>query len=291
MKKARQEKKVTLADDENLIGLYIKDISRYPMMDRDEEAATAEKAAKGDKAATTRLVNANLRFVIMVAKKYQGHGLSLPDLISEGNIGLLEAIKHFDVKKGNRFISYAMWWIRQAILKAISEKTRMIRLPSNKVNESLAVNKSAGMIAELTSTKEDEAREVGLMLDMEPEKVAKLMKIRNEPVSLDTPLYADSKRPDTVGDIIEDNLHDAPEDITYKDLLHTEIERVLGSLDEKEAAILRCRYGIDDDEPLSLQEIGDKFNISKERVRQIEQKALKHLRLPVRSKRLKQYVA
>jgi RNA polymerase primary sigma factor len=273
--------------EENTLALYLREINRIPLLTREEEETTAREAAKGSKRAQDKLVNANLRFVVNVAKKYQGQGLPLEDLISEGNIGLLNAVKRFDVEKGYHFISYAVWWIRQAILKAICEKSRMIRLPLNRVNELVQIEKARRFVQ---GNGESEIQEVARLLDMDPSKVAELVNISRDMVSLENPLY-EEKDSSSLGDFIEADQYQAPDALALESALQDDIEMVLDTLDKKEAEVIRFRYGLGNKAPLSLKEIGDRFDLTKERIRQIEKKALKRLRHPARLKVLENYVA
>jgi RNA polymerase primary sigma factor len=278
-----------LNSDENTLSLYLKEINRIPLLTREEEDRVAREAAKGNKAARDKLVNANLRFVVNVAKKYQGQGLPLSDLISEGNIGLLSAVERYEADKGYHFISYAVWWIRQAILKAVCEKSRMIRLPLNRANELVQIEKARKVVQDLHNT-EAEVKEVARLLNMNAEHVAEIINISRDLVSLENPIYAD-KDSSIVGDFIEDENYKAPEDHAVEAALEEDIESVLDTLNTKEAEVIRCRYGLGNKTPLSLKEIGDRFNLTKERIRQIEKKALKRLQHPSRQKLLASYVA
>jgi RNA polymerase primary sigma factor len=274
--------------DENVLAMYINEIIKIPLLTREEENATARAAARGEKAALNKLVNANLRFVVNVAKRYQGQGLPLSDLISEGNIGLMNAVARFDVEKGYHFISYAVWWIRQAILKAICEKSRMIRLPMNRAGELVRIERARKELRELTNS-ENEIREVAAMLNMDQTLVADLINISREMVSLDTPVFDDSETP--LGEHIQDDVFQSPYDFAEQSVMHDDIESVLNTLDKKEAEVLRCRYGIGIGAGMTLREVGDRFNLTKERIRQIEMKAIKRLQHPKRIKILQNYVA
>jgi RNA polymerase primary sigma factor len=275
--------------DENILSLYLREINRIPLLTREEEDAAARAAAKGDKKAQDKLANANLRFVVNIAKKYQGQGLPLSDLISEGNIGLLNAIERYDVDKGYHFISYAVWWIRQAILKAICEKSRMIRLPLNRANELVQIEKARKLIHDNHSP-DAEIKEIARLLDMGPSHVSDIINISRELVSLESPVSSD-KDASTVADFIEDDGYASPDQNAVKTALSDDIETVLGTLNEKEADIIRFRFGLGDNVPMSLKEIGDRFNLTKERIRQIEKKALKRLQHPSRKQLLESYVA
>lgn len=293
METKTKQKRVTTAsasfDDENIISLYLKEINKIPLLTREEENHYARLAAQGDQAAKEKLVNANLRFVVNVSKKYQNQGLPLSDLINEGNIGLMNAIERFDVDKGFHFISYAVWWIRQAILKAISEKARMIRLPLNRANELVQIDKAR---KELQSGKaeEPEVEEIAEATMMDKDHVANLINISQDLVSLETPVYAD-KGASQLGDFIEDRDYRAPEDVALENSLKDDINKVLKTLSEKEAEIIQYRYGLNGRTPLSLKDIGDKYSLTKERIRQIEKKAIKRLQHPSRSMHLESYTA
>jgi RNA polymerase primary sigma factor len=275
--------------DENILSIYLKEINKIPLLSREEEDSIAREAVKGNKTARDKLVNANLRFVVNVAKKYQGQGLPLSDLISEGNIGLMNAIKRYDVDKGYHFISYAVWWIRQSILKAICEKSRMIRLPLNRANELVQIEKARKMVQDGQSA-EVEVAEIARMLDMGPSHVADIINISRELVSLESPVYT-GKDASILGDFIEDQDYKAPDEYAMDSALHSDIESVLETLNQKEAEIIRFRYGLGKRAPMSLKEIGDHFNLTKERIRQIEKKALKRLQHPSRKCLLESYVA
>jgi RNA polymerase primary sigma factor len=273
--------------EETTLALYLREINRIPLLSREEEDEIAREAAKGSKKAQDKLVNANLRFVVNVAKKYQGQGLPLEDLISEGNIGLLNAVQRFDVDKGYHFISYAVWWIKQAVLKAICEKSRMIRLPLNRVNELVQIEKARKFVQDGT---ESEVQEVARLLNMDPDKVAELLSISRDMISLENPIY-EEKNSSSLGDFIEAEQYRSPDVQAIESALQDDIEMVLDTLDKKEADVIRFRYGLGNKAPLSLKEIGDRFDLTKERIRQIEKKALKRLQHPARRKVLETYVA
>jgi RNA polymerase primary sigma factor len=275
--------------DENILSMYLKEINKIPLLTKEEEDQIARAAARGSKAAQDKLANANLRFVVNVAKKYQGQGLPLSDLISEGNIGLLNAIERYDVDKGYHFISYAVWWIRQAILKAICEKSRMIRLPLNRANELVQIEKARKLVQDGQGA-EAEINEIARLLDMDAAHVEDLVNISRELISLENPVYAD-KDSSLLGDFIEDESYLPPDEQAVTSALQADIETVLNTLNPKEADIIRYRFGLGDNVPMSLKEIGDRFNLTKERIRQIEKKALKRLQHPSRQRLLESYVA
>ena len=280
------KQKASLNNDENSLAMYLDEINHIPLLTREEETTYAREAAKGNIAARNKLVNANLRFVVNVAKKYQGQGMPLEDLISEGNIGLLNAIERYDVEKGYHFISYAVWWIRQAVLKAICEKSRMIRLPLNRANELVQIEKARRLVPE----GESEIKEVARLLDMDPGHIEDLLTVSRDMVSLENPLY-DEKDSSTLGDFIEATKYRSPDALAMESALHDDIEQLLGGLDKKEAEVIRFRYGLGNKAPLSLKEIGDRFNLTKERIRQIEKKAIRRLQHPASRNVLKTYVA
>jgi len=274
--------------DENVLSLYLKEINRIPLLTREEEEKLARSAAKNDVIAKEKLIRANLRFVVNVAKKYQNQGLPLADLISEGNIGLMNAIDRFDVEKGYHFISYAVWWIRQAILKAICEKSRMIRLPLNRANELVQIEKVKKDIQSERSA-EPETAEIARRLDIEQDHVAELLNISRDLISLDTPVYSE-KDSSLLGDFVEDKNYRSPETDTVENALKVDINNVLKTLNEKESEIIQYRFGLNGRRPLSLKEIGSKYKLTKERIRQIEKKALRRLQHPSRSQYLKAYL-
>lgn len=274
--------------DESVLGMYLKEINRIPLLTREEENELALRAKNGDKFARDKIVRANLRFVVNVSKKYQGRGLDLTDLISEGNIGLLNAIERFDVNRGYHFISYAVWWIRQSILKAIGEKGRAIRLPSNRANE-LAKIEGARKSVVGSKSEDQEFEEVAEMLHMDKVHVREMIYISREMASLDAPVGGESDDR-TFGEYIED-IKNLPENAVMEESMHDEINKVIDTLQPKEAAILKMRYGIGVEKPMSLQEIGTICNLTKERVRQIENRALVRMRQPHRASRLSVYVA
>jgi len=275
--------------DENVLSIYLKEINRIPLLSRDGEDKYARLAATGDQHARDMLVKSNLRFVVNVAKKYQNQGMPLADLISEGNIGLINAIEKYDVDKGYHFISYAVWWIRQAILKAICEKSRMIRLPLNRANELVQIEKARKMI-EGAMTEGEEIREIARLLEMDPDHVADIVAVSRELVSLETPVF-DERDSSVVGDFIENSSYVAPEDYVVDQNLKEDINEVLRTLSDKEREVIEYRFGLNGRRAMSLKEIGDRFHLTKERIRQIEKNALRRLSQANRSEILESYVA
>ncbi|MDR2729879.1 MAG: RNA polymerase sigma factor RpoD/SigA [Treponema sp.] len=291
MKKLK-ERKVKLTGngkaDENYLALYFSEFVKYPLLNREEEEKTAKAAAAGDMKAREKLINSNLRFVVNVAKRYQGHGLPLEDLISEGNIGLINAVDRFDAGKGNHFITYAIWWIRQTILSALCEKSRMIRLPVNRVTELIRIEQAKKMINSNLSFN-DEINEIAKICNMDKRHVIELINVSRDMLSLENPFSDNQELP--LGDIIEDDMYSSPDKTTEKKMLKDDIDIALDSLNKSEAEILRSHYGLGSQSAMTLKEIGQRYNISKERVRQIEVKALGRLRHPARRKMLQSYVA
>ena len=279
--------------DENVLATYLKEINKIPLLSNEEEVELAEKAAAGDKLAKNKIINANLRFVVTIAKKYQKKGLDIEDLISEGNIGLINAIEKFDVSKGYRVISYAVWWIRQSILKAICEKSRPIRLPLNRANELVRIEHAKKELYStgLSLNEEDEITEVANMLNMDSTHVREMINISKEMASLDSEIYGKDNSYITMGEMLEDTRYAAPDTKLIEEDMNRELNDVIDTLKPNEAQVLRMRYGLDGQKPMSLKEVGEAFDLTKERIRQIEKIAIKRMRCPVRARRLSSYVA
>ncbi|MBR5927795.1 MAG: sigma-70 family RNA polymerase sigma factor [Spirochaetia bacterium] len=274
--------------DENTLAIYLKEINRIPLLSREDEEKYATLAAQGDKEAREILIKSNLRFVVNVAKKFRNKGLPMSDLINEGNIGLINAIEKYDVTRGYHFISYAVWWIRQAILKAIGEKSKMIRLPLNRFGELVQIDKARKVMYEALG-REPDASEIAEHLNMDRRDVAELLNISREYVSLDAPVKAGTRDASLVGDFIEDKNVPQPEDAAVNESLRTEVGKLLEKLPEKEAAILKQRYGLGGEKPKSLKEIGDLFHLTKERIRQIEKRAILRLKAMPMTQELQAY--
>ena len=276
--------------DENILAMYLKEINKVPMISHEEEVELAQKAQAGDKAAKDKLVNANLRFVVNVAKKYQNHGLDMTDLISEGNIGLMTAIEKFDVSKGYHFISYAVWWIRQSILKAICEKSRAIRLPLNRANELVQIEHARKSIHG-KKTEHQEYEEIAKLLNMSTSHVREMINISREMVSLDAEVSGSDSSKANIADFQEDTINERPEEKVIEQSMSKDINRVLETLKPNESRVIRMRYGLNGAKPMSLKEVGDVFHLKKERIRQIEKKAIRRLKHPTRMSKLEAYVA
>lgn len=279
-----------MKNHDEVLTMYLKEINKVPLLTREEEIELSKKAKKGDKAARDKMIKANLRFVVRVAKKYQNHGLDLTDLISEGNIGLMNAIEKFEPSRGYHFISYAVWWINQSILKALSEKSRAIRLPLNRANELVRIEYASNLING-TLTETEEVEQISDMLNMPESKVRELLNISNGMVSLDAKVSASENDNSVVGDYFEDETYDRPEEHTVEVALKDDVNSLLKTLRPNEEKVIRLRYGLGGYKPMSLQEIGEQCNLTKERVRQIEKKAIFRLQNPSRIKRLEGYLA
>ena len=276
--------------DDEVLAIYLKDINKIPLLTREEENDLAAKAKKGDKAAKDKIVVANLRFVVNIAKKYQNHGLDLTDLISEGNIGILTAIEKFEPAKGYHFISYAVWWIRQSILKAICEKSRTIRLPLNRANELVQIE-HARKIVHGKKSEAQEFEEIAQMLNMTPAHVRDMINISRDMISLDAEINSADNEHTSVADFQEDTINKKPDELAIENAIVEEIDTVLETLRPNEAKVIRMRYGLNGTKPMSLKEVGDACNLTKERIRQIEKHAIVRLQHPTRARRLSSFVA
>lgn len=279
-----------MTHDENILAMYLKEINKIPMISHEEELELAAKAQAGDANARNKLVNSNLRFVVNVAKKYQNHGLDLTDLISEGNIGLLTAVEKFDPAKGYHFISYAVWWIRQNILKSICEKSRAIRLPLNRANELVQIEHARKIVGN-KKTEQQEFEEIAQMLNMNASHVRDMINISRDMVSLDAEINDGETNHTKVSDFIEDNTYERPEDTAIENSLKEEISTVVNTLRPNEAKVINLRYGLTGSKPMSLKEVGNECNLTKERIRQIEKHAIVRLQHPTRIRRLEAFVA
>ena len=277
------------SNDENVLSIYLKEINSIPLLSREDEDKYARQAAAGDKKAREILIKSNLRFVVNVAKKYQNKGIPLSDLINEGNIGLMNAIEKYDVDRGYHFISYAVWWIKQSILKSIGEKSRMIRLPLNRAGELVQIERAK---KELLAEKgiDPELQEIADAVGLDEEHVRDLIEISRELVSIDNPVKAGEKESALLSDYIVDTKTPKPEDIVIDNSLKVEINKLLETLSEKEADIIEQRFGLNGLIPMSLKEIGDRYNLTKERIRQIEKKAIDRLKHVSRSQYLEAFV-
>ena len=266
---------------------YLKEIGRIPLLDSEGEKELAEKMITGDEDAKLRLVESNLRLVVSIAKKYLGRGMYFLDLIQEGNLGLMKAVEKFDYTKGYKFSTYATWWIRQAITRAIADQARTIRIPVHMVETIHKVSKySRQMLQELG--REPTAEEIGDKIGMSADKVREILKISQDPVSLETPIGEEEDS--HLGDFIPDDETPAPADAAASTILREVIERELHTLSDREAAVIKLRFGLCDGTPRTLEEVGKQFEITRERIRQIEAKALRKLRHPSRARHLRGFL-
>ncbi len=266
---------------------YLQEIGEVPLLTPEQEIELARKIKKGDQTALEKLAEANLRFVVSVAKQYQNQGLTLGDLINEGNLGLIKAAKRFDETRGFKFISYAVWWIRQSILQALAEQSRVVRLPLNRVG---ALNKIGKAFSNLEQEfeREPSANEIAEELAMTPYEVSDTLKISGKHLSLDAPFnQGDDNR---LLDVIQDEHQAPPDDILLNESLRIEVKRALTTLSEREAEVIKLYFGLDREHPLTLEEIGERFNLTRERVRQIKEKAIRRLRHTSRSRMLRSYL-
>ncbi len=276
----------SLAQSDSL-RLYLREISRIPLLTPAREAELAERAERGDSDARNQLIMANLRLVVSIAKKYVGQGLSLEDLIGEGNIGLIRAVTKFDYKKGFRFSTYATWWIKQAITRAILEGTRVVRLPVYIMEEVMRVKRIMRQLYQEMG-REPSPESIGERLGMSPERVNELLIWAEKVFSLDAPLSDEEEN--TLGDIIEDARERGPMEVTNQQLLREEIRKVLNQLTTRERQVIELRFGLIDDHDHTLEEVGRKLKVTRERVRQIEERAIRKLRHPQASRYLKDYL-
>jgi len=266
---------------------YLQEIGKINLLTPEQEIELAIRIRKGEQAALEDLAKANLRFVVSVAKQYQNQGLSLGDLINEGNLGLLKAAKRFDETRGFKFISYAVWWIRQSILQALAEQSRIVRLPLNRVG---ALNKIGKAYSNLEQEfeREPNADELAKELDMDASEIADTLKMSGRHVSMDAPFTQGEEN--NLLDVIESDLQPSPDHLLMDESLKEEIERALSTLTEREAEVIKLYFGLDKENSLTLEEIGERFNLTRERVRQIKEKAIRRLRHISRSKNLKAYL-
>ena len=272
---------------EDPVRMYLKEIGKVPLLSADEEVELAKRMAEGDEDAKKRLAEANLRLVVSIAKRYVGRGMLFLDLIQEGNLGLIKAVEKFDYHKGFKFSTYATWWIRQAITRAIADQARTIRIPVHMVE---TINKLIRVSRQLLQElgREPTPEEIAKEMDMPVERVREILKISQEPVSLETPIGEEEDS--HLGDFIQDDNVPVPADAAAFTLLKEQLEEVLGTLTEREQKVLTLRFGLEDGRARTLEEVGKEFNVTRERIRQIEAKALRKLRHPSRSRKLKDYL-
>ena len=272
---------------EDPVRMYLKEIGKVPLLSADEEVELAKRMAEGDEDAKKRLAEANLRLVVSIAKRYVGRGMLFLDLIQEGNLGLIKAVEKFDYHKGFKFSTYATWWIRQAITRAIADQARTIRIPVHMVE---TINKLIRVSRQLLQElgREPTPEEIAAELDMPVERVREILKISQEPVSLETPIGEEEDS--HLGDFIQDDNVPVPAEAAAQTLLKEQLDEVLDTLTEREQKVLRLRFGMDDGRSRTLEEVGKEFDVTRERIRQIEAKALRKLRHPSRSRKLRDYL-
>jgi len=274
-------------DEDRSLDLYLREIGETPLIDADEEVRLAKQIKQGSKNALEALTKANLRFVVSVAKQYQNQGLSLADLINEGNIGLIKAAKRFDETRGFKFISYAVWWIRQAILQALAEQSRIVRLPLNRVGTLHKIGKVSSSL-EQGLGREPSPDEIARELDLSEMEVSDTLKISNSHLSLDAPFSISEDN--SLIDILEDEYQPAPDEELLEHSLKMEIEKALDTLTPREAEVISLYFGLNHEKALTLEEIGARFSLTRERVRQIKEKAIRRLRHASRSRSLRAYL-
>ena len=272
---------------EDPVRMYLKQIGKVPLLSAEEEIELAKRMEEGDEAAKKRLAEANLRLVVSIAKRYVGRGMLFLDLIQEGNLGLIKAVEKFDYRKGYKFSTYATWWIRQAITRAIADQARTIRIPVHMVE---TINKLIRVSRQLLQElgREPQPEEIAEKMDMSVDRVREILKISQEPVSLETPIGEEEDS--HLGDFIQDDNVPVPADAAAFTLLKEQLVEVLNTLTDREQKVLRLRFGLDDGRARTLEEVGKEFNVTRERIRQIEAKALRKLRHPSRSRKLKDYL-
>ena len=263
--------------DIEVLSTYLKAIDKIPLLTYEEEYDLALKAKNGDKKARERLINSNLRFVVSVAKKFRGQGIPLEDLINEGNIGLMTAVDKFEPEKGYHFISYAVWWVRQAILKALAEQSRPVRLPLNRSNELIQIVRAKNELLKSGENSDPSAEDIAEKTGLERNLVKSLMDITREMISFDSPIKGDEEGDSSYFDFVEDKSQ-TPEEDVVNHMMEKDVRSLLGVLGDKERDIIEKRYGFNGREPMSLKAIGDEYNLTKERIRQIEKSALEKLR-------------
>ena len=272
---------------EDPVRMYLKEIGTVPLLSPEEETRLAKRKSEGDEVAKERLIEANLRLVVSIAKRYTGRGMSFLDLVQEGNLGLIKGVEKFDYEKGYKLSTYATWWIRQSVTRALADQARTIRVPVHMVE---TINRMSKMQRKLTLELgyEPSTQELAVALDMSEEKVLEIMQIAREPASLETPIGEEDDS--NLGDFVADNNTVTPEANIESVMLREHIDILLGDLKEREKQVIVLRFGLEDGHPRTLEEVGKEFNVTRERIRQIEAKALRKLRNPVRSKKIKDFL-
>jgi RNA polymerase primary sigma factor len=288
MRQLKISKQVTNRETASL-DKYLQEIGRVDLINAEEEVELARRIKQSDQAALAKLVNANLRFVVSVSKQYQNQGLSLPDLINEGNLGLIKAAQRFDETRGFKFISYAVWWIRQSILQALAEQSRIVRLPLNKIGSINKINKTFARL-EQEYEREPSADEIAAALELSPEDIKEALRNTGRHVSMDAPLATGDENTSNMYDVMQSEDTPSPEGTLISESLRKEIERALSTLTAREADVVRLYFGLNGEHALTLEEIGERFDLTRERVRQIKEKAIRRLKHTSRSRLLKTYL-
>ncbi len=286
MRQLKISKQVTNRDTPSL-DKYLQEIGKVDLIGPEEEVALARRIKEGDSEALAKLVRANLRFVVSVAKQYQNQGMSLPDLINEGNMGLMKAARRFDETRGFKFISYAVWWIRQSILQSLAEQTRIVRLPVNKIGSINRVNKAFARL-EQEFEREPSSQEIAELLEMIPEDVKESLKTNHRTISMDAPISGEDEN--NMYDVMQNPDVSSPDKNLIYESLAWEIERALNSLSKREAKVLKLYFGLGMKHPYTLEEIGEELNLTRERVRQIKERAIRRIQYTTRCKILKTYL-
>ena len=286
MRQLKITKQVTNRETASL-DKYLQEIGKVELISAEEEVELAQRIKQGDKVALEKLTKANLRFVVSVSKQYQNQGLSLPDLINEGNLGLIKAAQRFDETRGFKFISYAVWWIRQSILQALAEQSRIVRLPLNKIGSINKINKAYAKL-EQEYEREPNAEEIAEVLEITEAEVKESMKNAGRHISMDAPLVQDEDN--TMYDVLKSEEAPTPETELLYESLRKEIDRAISTLTPREADVVRLYFGLNGSHPMTLEEIGERFDLTRERVRQIKEKAIRRLKHTSRSKILKSYL-
>ncbi len=295
LEEAHQEKPEEATEEDMIeagmndsVRMYLREIGKVPLLTQEQEAALARRVQEGDQEAGKEMVEANLRLVVSIAKRYVGRGMQMLDLIQEGNLGLIKAVEKFDVSKGFKFSTYATWWVRQSITRALADQARTIRIPVHMVETMNRVTQTSRILQQELG-REPTLDELAKAMDMSPTRINEIRQMCMEPVSLESPVGEEDDS--HLGDFIEDTTGLQPTDRVARSMLRAQLMEILGTLSEREANVLKLRYGLEDGRPRTLEEVGREFNVTRERVRQIEAKALRKIRNPNRSNKLKDYLS
>ncbi|MBN3033806.1 MAG: RNA polymerase sigma factor RpoD [Candidatus Saganbacteria bacterium] len=272
---------------DDTVRMYLREIGKFPLLTSEEEIVLAKRIKAGDMRAKHKLVNSNLRLVVSIAKKYTGRGMLFLDLVQEGNLGLIRAVEKFDYRKGYKFSTYATWWIRQAITRAIADQARTIRIPVHMIETINRLRKTSRILLQQLGHKPTE-KEIAQRARMSVDKVREILRISQVPLSLEAPVGDEESS--RLGDFVEDGTIQAPEEVVLQGLLRDDLEEVMNTLSDRERTVLKLRFGLDDGHPRTLEEVGRVFNVTRERIRQIESKALRKLKHPTRARKLKEYL-